>query len=590
MYKINKSLIFFIFLFPIFLFSIDYEVQFKGLKDKDALSLINDASNLITLKNRPPKTINALKFRANGDIDEIVKILHAFGYYDANVQIDLEEKNKKVIVYVFISTGPKYLIKSVKIFNALEDQKELSICNITVDKIGLTNDKVARADTIINGERRLLYFLSTCGYPLAKLDKKQVLIDLTEKKVSIEFYIDPGVFTRFGYTTISGLKDIDPVFIEKQIKYKEGEKYDQKKVFETQKRLLSTNLFSSVSIVHKDQEDKLDELPMDIKVVEALHKYFTTGISYATIDGFGGSLGWANRNYRSVGELLAFDLNVAQRELLGVATYKKPDFIVLDQDYLLRLEAHREKIPLVYLALNYFMTNRLDRKFSKRLDGSLGIKAEYLSVMHSGNNGKFFLFSIPGYIRYTTTNSLLNPTEGYSITYRISPFANIIRNTNTFLKQIAIFEFYLPIEKSRTLVLAVRSQVGSIIGPNIFELPLTKLFLGGSDDDLRGYRYRTVSPLNDENQPIGGRSAIYFSIEPRFRVSRSLGLVPFLDIGTVSVKKYPDIHEKWYKGVGLGFRYFSFFGPLRFDLGIPLNRRKGIDKRYRIYASVGQTF
>ena len=46
---------------------------------------------------------------------------------------------------------------------------------------------------------------------------------------------------------------------------------------------------------------------------------------------------------------------------------------------------------------------------------------------------------------------------------------------------------------------------------------------------------------------------------------------------------------QWFKSVGGGFRYFTFFGPLRFDVGFPLNKRK-IDPNFQIYASVGQAF
>ena len=109
--------------------------------------------------------------------------------------------------------------------------------------------------------------------------------------------------------------------------------------------------------------------------------------SYATIDGFGVSLSWANRNFRSQGELLAIDANVAQRLILGVATYKKPDFLRVDQNYVIRSEASREKIPASYLAFIYSMENRVDRKFSKRINGSFGFRAEYNEITHSANDG-----------------------------------------------------------------------------------------------------------------------------------------------------------------------------------------------------------
>ena len=588
--KILKKIIFFIFFIPFFLFGLSYDVKFEGLKDKEALLSLQNVSNLVLLKKMAPKTINALRYRALNDKDNIIKLLNAFGYYDAIAEIDIEEKNKKIIVYVYITSRTRYKIKDVSFFDFKNPKIPTSFCNITREMIGLKNRAFARSDLILNSQNRLLYELSSCGYPFAKMINRNIIIDKAEKIVNIEFYVDQSYFCKFGQVTISGLKTIDKNYIEKKITWREGQKYNETQVLETQKKLLATNLFSSVSITHPQMPDNSELLSVDIQLVEALHKYFSFGGSYATIDGFGGSLEWYNRNFRSLGEEISLNLSVAQRAYLATAIYKKSDFMVVNQDLVWQLEASREKIPYVYITFNYFILDRLDRKFSQRLKGSLGFKAEYVDVTSSANNGKFFLLSSPGFLKYSTTNNLLNPTQGINLIYNIQPFVNMINAKKPFLKQTLVFEFYLPFDESRVFIIAVRSTVGSIMGPSIYRIPLSELFLGGSDDDLRGYRYRTVSPLNSNNKPIGGRSCIYFSIEPRFRVTSKIGFVPFLDIGNVSLHQYPDVKEKWIKGVGAGLRYFTFFGPLRLDIGFPLNRRKTLDKTYRIYASIGQTF
>lgn len=99
----------------------------------------------------------------------------------------------------------------------------------------------------------------------------------------------------------------------------------------------------------------------------------------------------------------------------------------------------------------------------------------------------------------------------------------------------------------------------------------------------------TVSPLNENNKPLGGRSAVFLTAETRIRFTESLGLVPFADFGTVTLGEMPTFDAKWYKSVGVGLRIYTFFGPLRFDIGFPLDRRH-IDPAFRIYASIGQTF
>ncbi len=586
---ILKKIIILFSIVPIYIFSLEYTVKFSGLKDKTTLDAINKVSSLITLQNHPPKTINALRFRANNDKKNMIKIMQSYGYYDAEVKIDIQQLKEKVTVYVFISPGVRYLIKNVKILD-FQEKKDLDICNITLEKLNLPLNSPLITQSIQQAQNIILLLLSTCGYPLAKIENREIKIDLSEKNGSIEWLVNPGPLCKFGKINVTGLKGIEQSFIDNKLKWKYNEIYSSQKVYETQQKLLKTNLFSSVGIAHSENIDENNRLNMNIKVIEATHKYLTAGASYATVDGFGFSLGWGNRNFRSIGELLAIEANVAQRMYLGQATYKKPDFKKPDQDYVLRFEASRQKIPVVYLAFNYILTNRIDRRFSKRLETSYGLTVEYDEITHSANDGKFALIALPLFLKFSTANHLLNPTEGYTIIYRAWPYKNFINSSKAFFKQTLILNLYMPMEQSNTLVLAIRMQFGSIIGPSVYKIPLTKLFLGGSDDDLRGYKYRTVSPLDEKFNPIGGRSAIYFSIEPRIRITKTIGLVPFTDLGVVSFKRLPQIDEKWFKSIGLGLRYFSFIGPLRFDIGFPLDRRKQIDSKYKIYVSLGQTF
>jgi translocation and assembly module TamA len=37
-------------------------------------------------------------------------------------------------------------------------------------------------------------------------------------------------------------------------------------------------------------------------------------------------------------------------------------------------------------------------------------------------------------------------------------------------------------------------------------------------------------------------------------------------------------------------RYKTPIGPLRLDIGLPLQRRPGIDDSYQLYVSIGQAF
>jgi translocation and assembly module TamA len=65
--------------------------------------------------------------------------------------------------------------------------------------------------------------------------------------------------------------------------------------------------------------------------------------------------------------------------------------------------------------------------------------------------------------------------------------------------------------------------------------------------------------------------------------------VPFVEGGQVFEDSLPSLNESLQLGAGLGLRYFTGIGPLRFDLAFPINKRRG-DDDYQIYVSIGQAF
>ena len=108
---------------------------------------------------------------------------------------------------------------------------------------------------------------------------------------------------------------------------------------------------------------------------------------------------------------------------------------------------------------------------------------------------------------------------------------------------------------------------------------------------MRGYGYQQLGPRDVNGDPIGGRSLAEFALETRIRLSAfggNFGIVPFFDGGTLSTRSSPDIRH-WQFGAGLGARYYSSFGPIRIDVGTPLNRRPG-DSRVAVTVSLGQAF
>lgn len=590
MFRVYRFLLF-VFL-PALLFAegIPYSVDFEGLDDSSILRTIKSTSQLVSLNKRYPASINALRYRAESDVPEMIKVLHAYGYYDATVSIRLEELTEEAQVIVAIDPGPIYILQdyTIRLYEGtIENAIECDRVNL--EEIGIVLGTPALAKNILESEMDLLENLSICGYPLASIEKREILVDGQTKTLHVNLEIDTGPLARFGPVCICGQTDVCPELIERKIVWCQGERYNSCLVEKTQKALMDTGLFCSVLITHEDALQDNGELALQIEVTESKHRSVSIGVSYQTVFGPGVTFGWEHRNLGGMGRKLSVHGDITKRSHSGIANYLITDFRRIGQDFIAQAQAMHESIT-PYSLRSYNFISRVERKIGKRLRLSIGGKIDRLYITESAVNGNFVVAEAPIYVRWSTANDLLDPTAGTTFESITTPSINIGSAKHFYMLQEFSQSVYTKLSRRARILLAQKLTLGTILCESIKAIPLSKRFLGGSEEELRGYRYRTVSPLRHDHKPLGGRSAVYYTCELRFRVDENTGLVPFLDMGNVYSQMYPTFKGRWLKSAGLGYRYYSFMGPLRLDVAFPLDRRKRLDPRYKIFVSIGQTF
>jgi translocation and assembly module TamA len=144
---------------------------------------------------------------------------------------------------------------------------------------------------------------------------------------------------------------------------------------------------------------------------------------------------------------------------------------------------------------------------------------------------------------------------------------------------------------SDSVVAAGRIRLGTIFGTSAFDVAPSRRFYSGGGGSVRGYGYQQLGPKDVDGDPIGGRGLAEFGLEARIRLKSlggNFGVVPFFDGGSLTTKSLPNLSNFRY-AAGIGVRYYSSFGPIRVDFGIPLNRQKG-DGPFAVTVSLGQAF
>ena len=141
-------------------------------------------------------------------------------------------------------------------------------------------------------------------------------------------------------------------------------------------------------------------------------------------------------------------------------------------------------------------------------------------------------------------------------------------------------------------MIAGRTRRGTIVGASRDRIAPSRRFYAGGGGSVRGYGFQRLGPRDPVfDDPIGGRSVAEFALEARIRVNLlgdKVGIVPFLDAGNIYESSLPKLDDLRF-GAGIGVRYHTRFGPIRVDVGTPLNPQSG-DPRIAVYVSLGQAF
>lgn len=566
-----------------------YEVRFDGIQDPDQLKLVQSASQLEKLKDSPPATLLGLKRRAEGDMNNIVQALQSQAYYDAKANFSIE--NNRSLVLVKIQPGPIYPFGAFHI-RYLQNEEEISEnalqCPISLESLKVEIGAPALPETILSAEDTLLDQLNLQGYAFASIKKREVFADQKAKNVVVELVVETGPLTYFGPISIKGLERVNEKFFYKKLRWCQGDLYNPKKLEKTQEALELSGLFRSVNISHAEEPVDGNLLPLDISVLEGKQRSIGFGLNYTTSLGPGISGEWEDRNILGDGQKLSVRSDIWQKLQEGSISYLIPDFGHQDQNLIWLLEYQRERTKS-FTENSLSFSGTIERKINEHLRISYGGMYKRLRSQRSDFNGTFDLLKAPLGLRWTNTDSILEPTKGATLQLKVIPSFQIFKPRFAYCINTFTGTLYQSLTQNKRHVFAVKLMVGSIFGASKHEIPPPERFYAGSESTLRGYRYLTVSPLGREDKPLGGRSMFIYSLELRNRIGKNFGLVFFYDIGNVYTNFLPDFKDGVRQSAGLGLRYYTPIGPIRLDAAFPLNKRH-IDNSLEVYFSIGQAF
>jgi translocation and assembly module TamA len=573
---------------------LNYRAEITGAEDSDLADLLDKVSELKQLEDKPPASEEALRRRADRDLERLADAAHSLGYWDAAFSYDLDAASDPAKVVVKVDPGPLYHVASITVLEP--DGQPLSV-PLGERKLPMKPGDPARTAPVVATETTLLGALGDNGHPFAKAGERRVEIDRAEHTMEVTYRLDPGPAEHFGPLAIEGLERLNPAYVEGRIKWERGALYNAAKVDETRRALIESGLFSTVRITPTPDPDKPQEVRMIIDATERLHRTVGVGLAYNTSQGPAARVFWENRNLFGNAEYLRLAAEGGQQIAGFRANFRRPDFLTIDQDFLATAEVANDT-PVAYHSRRAIVSAGIERRFGPLLTGGIALQATKANVEQLADvnlitaaqrTQHYTLVGVPIYLKLDQTDDLLNPTRGYRAQFATAPSRTFSSPHLTFISNLVSGSTYWAVGAEQRAILAGRVALASLEGAPLFELPADQRIYAGGGGSIRPYGYQLAGPLDAGDHPLGGKSSLVINLEARIRITENIGIVPFVDAGSFYESPVPQLGRTLLYGVGVGLRYYTAFGPLRLDVATPLHKRRA-DSPIQVYISLGQAF
>ncbi|WP_288429291.1 autotransporter assembly complex family protein [uncultured Agrobacterium sp.] len=569
--------------------------------DKKLQDALNNSSLLVSEPEKPASGDLGLLIRARDDRERLIAALYENARYGGTVKVtvagqDIDSippnptfnRSGLVPVVIDVMPGPVFTLGTVKL--------EGDVTGRNLDEYGLVTGGDAGSLAIIRAGNKLIDDLKAEGRPLAKLTKREAVANHANNTVDLTMAAEGGPVAPLGEVAVKGQRTVDQDFIRKYSRLNGGEPYSPEKLRKASDRLRKLGVFSSITIKEASALAPNGTIPLTIEVSEGKHRYFGLGAQYSTTEGAGLQGYWGHRNLFGKAESLRIEgavsrlgeaSNVQDMDYSAGITFTKPGIFNPETTFTASLKAKTEH-PDTYDARSVTAFGGFAYEFNDYDTAGAGLEVEWTDTDDAFGNNQYLTTSIPLEFVRDMRNDKLNPTDGFRASISAKPSFEALNGT-FFTSFEASTTGYKGLGSDDQVVLAGKIAGGVLIGVDALQdIPATRRFYAGGGGSVRGYSYQEISPYNADNEATGGRSYIVTSLEARFKVTETIGIVPFIDAGIVSSDIAPDFSDIR-AGAGIGLRYATPFGPLRLDVATPLQKYDG-GSSFGIYAGIGQSF
>lgn len=496
-------------------------------------------------------------------------------------------------VKVKVVAGPQATVERVdlRFVGELEQRREagepeaLATATRLVDGWALGAGQPFRNPQWGESKTDLLAQLRAHGYAAATLSGSTARVDAKTNKARLLVVADSGPLFRTGELRITGIEHQDPRTVQVLAGFRRGTPADESRLLDFQDRLQRSGLFDSVMVTLDTDPERAEAADILVRVRELPLQEITAAVGVDANTGpkvslqhthrrvFGwratsiNKVEWSENRQAWTGDLNGHAEEDFRRNLLGAQFERllsENDTVVSQR---IRLGRGRE-------------TNRIDRLTFVEVERSTRRTVESGSIGDEDRQA----VSLNQHLIWRDLDSLVLPTRGSSMLAEVG--GGMARGTDgrtgPFGRVRVRLTGYLPFGDA--WFGKGRIELGQVVSKDDVAVPDSQRFRAGGDESVRGYDYRSLGPTVDG--VVGsGNILMTGSLEvarPLLARMPSVWGAAFIDWGRAT-DEWRDLDPAL--GYGVGIRWRSPVGPLRFDVAYGEELRA-----WRTHLTVGITY
>lgn len=522
--------------------------------------------------------------------DETREALEPFGYYSPKITVERKRGDGGLDVVITVDAGKPVRVRDADIAILGEGGRDRYLKQ-DLGKFKPDTGAVFDHALYEASKTRITRRLAERGYFDADFAAHRVEVTRAQNAADIDLVWTSGRRYDMGPTSFEQTPKavVRERLLRKLIYWKPGEYYHQGRLDRLRESLVALDYFSRIDIQPHPEKAVDGRVPIEVNLTPAKRDVYTAGLSYGTESGPGVRLGLERRYVNQRGHKALAQLDYAQKRKTLTLQYRIPAFAWLDGWYTASLQFADEQTDYIDTRRVEFVASR-SGQYSRHLNlvASLHVLRERWAYTDEDDGDpdtppqyRYATFTYPSLAaEYVDVDSKLFPRRGIGGSLTLRGGVEGAGSDATFAQVHARASWFKGLGERNRLI--VRGEIGHTFTDALTAMPPSLRFYAGGDRSIRGYEWREVGPRIGDFS-IGAKNVVTASGEFEHYFTDSWGGAVFVDSGSAFDGTNPD----WHTGVGVGVRWRSPVGPLRFDIARGLDDP---DSPFTIGLSIGAEF